>query len=96
MCSVAAFTASSGVLPFSRATMYAAYQPDQWCFGAVGSYWPWCSSASRQKISQCLDVVHGWAPCQSLGSRYRPGRRCVTSWSNQPLPSGSLNEANEP
>jgi len=25
----------------------------------------------------------------------RPGNRAVTSWSSQPLPSGSLNEANE-
>ena len=27
---------------------------------------------------------------------HRPGRRVVISWSSQPLPSGSLNEANEP
>jgi hypothetical protein len=25
----------------------------------------------------------------------RPGNRAVTSWNSQPLPSGSLNEANE-
>ncbi len=28
-------------------------------------------------------------------ARYRPGRRVVISWSSQPLPSGSLNEAND-
>ena len=26
----------------------------------------------------------------------RPGNRVVTSWISQPLPSGSLNETNEP
>jgi hypothetical protein len=25
----------------------------------------------------------------------RPGARCLTSWSSQPLPSGSLNDAND-
>src|SRR6266487_332434 len=30
------------------------------------------------------------------GPGHRPGRRVVISWRNQPLPSGSLNEANEP
>ncbi len=25
----------------------------------------------------------------------RPGKRTVTSWNSQPLPSGSVNEANE-
>ena len=33
---------------------------------------------------------------QHAGSGYRPGRRVVISWSSQPLPSGSLNEANDP
>src|SRR5437762_3263780 len=37
MWSPASFTASSAVRPRSRATMYAAYQSDQWCFGAVAS-----------------------------------------------------------
>ena len=31
-----------------------------------------------------------------LGFGHRPGRRVVISWSSHPLPSGSLNEANEP
>ncbi len=40
------FAASSGVNPCSRATKYAAYHSDQWCFGAVGSYSPWRFSVS--------------------------------------------------
>lgn len=35
-------------------------------------------------------------PASNLCRAYRPGRRVVTSWINQLLPSGSLNEANEP
>lgn len=33
---------------------------------------------------------------ERLTSSQRPGARSFTSWSSQPLPSGSLNEANEP
>jgi hypothetical protein len=40
--SVASSAASSGVLPFSRATMYAAYQSDQ---GRFGHPWPRWSRA---------------------------------------------------
>ena len=32
-----------------------------------------------------------WMPSPAM----RPGRRVVTSWNSQPLPSGSLNGANE-
>ena len=37
MWSAASWAASSEVLPRSRATIYAAYHPDQWCFGALAS-----------------------------------------------------------
>src|SRR6185503_10187659 len=87
MCCAPTFTDSSGVFPCSRATMYAAYQSDQWCFGAVGSYSPWCSSASRRS-SVRLGMSRLLSP--------RPGSRVVTSWSSQVLPSGSLKVAYVP
>jgi hypothetical protein len=34
--------------------------------------------------------------CSAYVDGHRPGRRVVTSWTNQPLPSGSLNDTNEP
>jgi hypothetical protein len=40
-----------------------------------------------QKRCQCRDVHALLSP--------RPGSRVLTSWSSQPLPSGSLNVANE-
>ncbi|MCC5649388.1 hypothetical protein LC609_05945 [Nostoc sp. XA013] len=39
-----------------------------------------------------------WSAMAKFGllmSRHRPGAPVFTSWSSQPLPSGSLNEANE-
>lgn len=47
-----------------------------------------------------LAAGHGTAQAhapRAAGQRHvRPGRRVVTSWTNHSLPSGSLNEANEP
>ena len=40
MWSAASVAAASEVLPRCRATMYWAYQSDQWCFGAAASYSP--------------------------------------------------------
>ena len=73
--------------------MYSAYQS-----GQFGSAWPvrfscspWAASARRsapaRSLADAKDVVAG---------SIRPGSRVVTSWNSQPLPSGSLNEANEP
>jgi hypothetical protein len=44
--------------------------------------------ACRGRTSTCRPRVTD--SCQ------RPGARTFTSWSSQPLPSGSLNEANDP
>ena len=45
-----------------------------------------------------LSVTGLAASCQQIvrASRHRPGARVLTSWSSQRLPSGSLNEADEP
>ena len=45
--------------------------------------------------------AHGAPPCSKRStlkrrSAHRPGARVLTSWINQPLPSGSLNDANVP
>src|SRR5262249_1310990 len=82
--SAPSLAASSGVFPCCRATMYAAYHPDQWCLGAIGSYLPWCSSVSRRSAVRVAT---------SKLLRPRPGKRVVISWSRNVLPSGSLNEA---
>src|SRR5512132_3388954 len=78
-------------LPACSATMYSAYQS-----GQSASRWPIrfsCSpcaaSARRSAAASSVDEVN------VVSASTRPGNRTVTSWSSQPLPSGSLNEANE-
>ena len=73
--------------------MYSAYQA-----GQFSSRWPPvrfscspCASAARQSAAaSSLDEVNVVTFVST-----RPGNRAVTSWSSQPLPSGSLNEAYE-
>jgi hypothetical protein len=72
--------------------MYSAYQSGQ--FGSAlpmrFSCLPWATSARRSALARSL------AESNEVAARsMRPGSRVVTSWNSQPLPSGSLNEANE-
>jgi hypothetical protein len=76
--------AASGSLPSWRATMYAAYQSHQSCGGVTASKAPWRSEVSWSRSARA------WT---SIGQR--PGRRVLSSWSRQLLPSGSLNETQE-
>ena len=80
-------------VPACSATMYAAYQS-----GQFGSAWPmrfscspWAAAARRIALARSLAEPNDVAAAST-----RPGSRVVTSCSSQPLPSGSLNEANEP
>ena len=52
---------------------------------------PWCFSVSRRSSASVETSVA--RPRGDFHSR--PGSRVVISWSSQPFPSGSLNEANE-
>ena len=52
---------------------------------------PTPAAARRSAAARSADEAKV-APLASM----RPGRRAVISWNSQPLPSGSLNEANEP
>src|SRR2546425_518845 len=66
MWSTASLNASSGLFRCSRATMYAAYHPDQWCFGAVGSYSPWRLSASRRSsVRVATSMMPPWQRARS-------------------------------
>jgi hypothetical protein len=69
-------------------TMYSAYQ-----FGQSSSRWPVRFSCSPCAISARRSSV-GELKVVSFAST-RPGNRAVISCNSQPLPSGSLNEANE-
>src|SRR6266849_7135581 len=79
-------------LPACSRTMYSAYQ-----LGQSASRWP-----VRFSCSPCAASARRSAPASSVdevnivsSASTRPGNRTVSSWSSQPLPSGSLNEANE-
>src|SRR5512132_1083968 len=79
-------------LPACSATMYSAYQS-----GQPASRWPIrfsCSpcaaSARRSALASSVDEVNVVTSAST-----RPGNRTVTSWSSQPLSSGSLNETYE-
>ena len=79
-------------LPACSRTMYSAYQS-----GQFSSRWPLrfscspCAAAARRSaIASSVEEVNV-VPCVST----RPGNRAVISWSSQPLPSASLNDANE-
>ena len=72
--------------------MYSAYQS-----GQFSSRWPLrfscspCAAAARRSaIASSFEEVNV-VPYVST----RPGNRAVISWSSQPLPSASLNDANE-
>ena len=80
-------------VPACSATMYRAYQS-----GQFASAWPmrfscspWAADARRIALARSLAE-----PNDVAAGSTRPGSRVVTSCSSQPLPSGSLNVANEP
>src|SRR5712671_7437184 len=79
-------------LPACSLTMYSAYQSGQFascCPPVRFSCSPCAAAARRRAPASSADEVN----VVSLAST-RPGNRAVTSWNSQPLPSGSLNEAN--
>ena len=76
--------------PACSATMYAAYQSGQFSSRCPMRFScsPWAASARRSALARSFadaKVV--------VAESMRPGSRVVTSWNNQPLPSGSRNEA---
>src|SRR5580765_600596 len=88
---VVAYVGSS--VPACSATMYAAYQSDQFssrCPPIRFSYCPWAVSARRNALARSFADAKVVA-VESM----RPASRVVISWNSQPLPSGSWNEANE-
>ena len=78
-------------LPACSRTMYSAYQSGQSasCLPIRFSCSPCAAAARRSADASSVDDVKVVSPST------RPGNRAVISWSSQPLPSGSLNEANE-
>src|SRR5215213_6485096 len=52
-----------------------------------------CSGRPPERLRE---VVHGLVGRAHRLSSQRPGSRVLISWSSHPLPSGSLNAANEP
>ena len=82
----------SGLPACSRA-MYSAYQSGQ--FGSAApmrfSCSPWTADARRSAPARSLAE-----PSVVSAGITRPGRRVVTSWTNQLLPSGSPNDTNDP
>ena len=78
-------------LPACSLTMYSAYQSGQFtsCSPVRFSCSP-CAAAARRSVA-----ARSAADVKVVSASTRPGRRLVTSWSSQPLPSGSLKEACE-
>jgi type I restriction enzyme R subunit len=72
--------------------MYAAYQSGQpaSCWPVRFSCSPCAAAARRSAAASSAEEANAVAPAST-----RPGNRTVTSWSSQPLPSGSRNEAYE-
>ena len=81
-----------GAAPDCSLTMYAAYQSDQFASRCPVRFScsPWAASARRSALARSFVD----AKVVAVASM-RPGCRVVTSCKNQPLPSGSWNEANE-
>ena len=84
---------SGSSVPACSATMYAAYQSGQFSSRCPVRFScsPWAASARRIAFARSLAE-----PNVVSAASMRPGSRVVTSCSSQLLPSGSLNEANEP
>ena len=78
--------ASSGVRPFSRGLMYAAYRSHQLCAACLFSYESLVLGRLMQEIRESPNV-HGQS------SHSRPGSLVLTSCISHPLPSGSLKDA---
>jgi hypothetical protein len=72
--------------------MYWAYQLGQ--FVAALAELVLVPTVGSARAHEGLRQIARGFECELL--RHRPWARCLTSWSSQPLPSGSLNEANEP
>src|SRR5262245_54195558 len=79
-------------LPACSRILYSAYQLGQSAsrFPIRFSYSPWAASARRSALASSVDEVNVVTSAST-----RPGNRAVTSCNSQPLPSGSLKEANE-
>jgi len=73
--------------------MYAAYQAGQFSSAAPMRFScsPWAIAARRIASARSLAEPNDVAAAST-----RPGSRVVISWNSQLLPSGSLNETNEP
>src|SRR5580692_10723534 len=81
-----------GSWPACSRTMYSAYQSGQFesACPVRASCCPWAAAARRSALARSFAD----AKVVVAGST-RPASRVVISWNSQPLPSGSLNEANE-
>src|SRR5262245_3594046 len=79
-------------LPACSRIMYSAYQLGQSAsrFPIRFSCSPWAASARRSAPASSVNEVNVVTSAST-----RPGNRAVTSCNSQPLPSGSLKEANE-
>src|SRR5450631_2976346 len=88
---VVAYAGSS--VPACSATMYWAYQSGQFASASPMRFScsPWAAAARRIASARSLAE-----PNEVTAGSTRPGSRVVTSWNSQLLPSGSLNETNEP
>src|SRR5271165_1100093 len=88
---VVAYVGSS--VPACSATMYLAYQSGQFASASPMRFScsPWAAEARRIASARSLAE-----PNEVTAGSTRPGSRVVTSWNSHPLPSGSLNETNEP
>ena len=78
-------------LPACSRTMYSAYQSGQFASGPPVRFScsPCAAAARRSAVASSVDEVKVVSPST------RPGNRAVISCNSQPLPSGSLKEANE-
>src|SRR4051812_17592525 len=82
--------------PARSRTMYSAYQSGQsGSASPVRSSCLPCASDARLRASES-SLTDPYVVLAICLSSQRPGSRVLTSWSSQPLPSGSLNAANEP
>ena len=72
--------------------MYAAYQSGQFASASPVRFScsPWAAAARRSALARSAADANAVS-----AASIRPGSRVVISCSSQPLPSGSLNVANE-
>ena len=79
-------------VPACSATMYSAYQSGQFASACPMRFScsPWAAAARRSALARSPAEANVVSAVST-----RPGSRVVTSCNSQPLPSGSLNVANE-